>query len=474
MTEREERTGASFRVVVVVLGVLAALTIVLVWLPSMSLREQFLEQARVDVSRPVPGFGGRSAIAVLPFEDLSGGSSPAYFADGFAGDIIAALQSQRSNPVIARDSTFAYGRARADARRVAGELGAGYVLQGTVERHAGMVAVSVGLHDADGQSLWSEEYDRALDDVFDIEHEIATKVLASAAPGSSVGAIRPRRPTDVQAWDQVVKAAAAMPASSLEQSHEIEAWVRNALELDPGFARAYVVLGRLYAQRAIDLHTPFDETMGQAIDHARSAKRLDPFEVALCSCLGNYLNLMGLTDEALREHAHALDLDPSSAPAHAGYMWALIASRRHDEALNHARIAMRLSPRDPHLNRLKAGEGISLMLLGDLDGGIGSLRQSLTLDNSWFVAHLNLIAAETLSGRGEVARRSVRRMLRVFPDASLAQLMRRFPREPALVDLLRKRLRDDFPGDVDSAADRDVFAELLRQAGWDGVVARGG
>ena len=107
----------------------------------------------VDVSKPVPGFKGRAAIAVLPFVNMSNDPDQEYFADGITEDIITALQSLASFPVIARTSTFTYKGRGKDIREIAAELGAGYVLEGSVRKMGNNVRVTAQLIDSEGNQL---------------------------------------------------------------------------------------------------------------------------------------------------------------------------------------------------------------------------------------------------------------------------------------------------------------------------------
>lgn len=473
--QHEERTGASAKTVIVVLGVVVVITIVFVWWPATTLRDELLNRLLVDVSEPVPGFSGRAAIAVLAFDNLSDDPTQDYFADGLTDGIITGLQRQGWFPVIARNSTFTYKGSNVDAREVARDLGAGYVLEGSVQRRADSLRVSAQLIDAEGLHLWAEKYDGPLTDVFDIQNDIIANIVETVVPelqNREMARVELVHPDDLQAWDYLLKAEARNPVDSLEETRQVEDMVWKALDLDPRFGVAYISLARIYSARASRFGAPFDETTAQAIDYARRAKQIDPFDVSICSCLGTYLTVAGRIEEALLEHEIALDLNPSSAQAHGGYAWTLIAAGRPEKALKHARVAMRLSPRDPDLPDMKAIEGIGLMMLDDLDGAIRSFRHATGLGAPSEV-HVYLIAAEHVSGNADAAGKSVERMTREYPGAPLTQLLPRLRYERSLTTLLRDHLRNDFPGDIDSANELEVFGYLLRQAGWDGALEAG-
>lgn len=462
--------GGSARIVVVVLGAIIVLTIFSVWLPSMSLKQEFQEEVEIEVSDPVPGFGGRAAIAVLPF--TSGDPSLANLADGLSTEIIARLQTDRLIPVIGRGSTFTYRDPDIDARDVAWELGAGYVLKGNVRGHAGDFEVAAQLFDADGVRAWGETYDGTPANVFDIRDEIAARIAQSLE--TMPGETRLAAPASRDAWNLLLEAQARFPILSLDESTEVERLVGSALELDPGLGAAHVMLGEIYFVRATELGAPFDESIGLATEHGRRAKQLAPARAAICSCLGTYLAAAGHLEEALGEHVQAIELAPSSGLAHGRYAWALISAGRYEQGLEHARIAMRLSPRDPGLYRLKTSEGIALMMLGELDGALHALRQASSMSASWRnVSHIYLVAAEYTAGRLGAARKEARRVSRSIPALPLSRLMPPLGVERPMTSKLREALRDEFPGDIDSASELQVFAYVLRRAGWSGLIEPG-
>ena len=136
----------------------------------------------IDVSQPVPGFGGRPAIAVLPFDNMSEDADQDYFADGITEDVLTSLQSFRTFPVISRNSTFAYKGKSMDLREVAAELGAGYILEGSVRKAGDKVRITGQLIDAEGHHVWADKFDRDLSDIFAVQDEITSKIVGAIAP----------------------------------------------------------------------------------------------------------------------------------------------------------------------------------------------------------------------------------------------------------------------------------------------------
>ena len=149
----------------------------------------------IDVSAPVPGFGGRPAIAVLPFSNLSGDPEQEYFADGLAEDILTRLAMWRWVPVIARNSSFTYKGSAVDVKAVGRALGARYVLEGSVRKAGNRVRVTGQLIDTEtGHHVWAERYDRVLEDLFAIQDELTDGIVGALEAAMGRAEDRARSP----------------------------------------------------------------------------------------------------------------------------------------------------------------------------------------------------------------------------------------------------------------------------------------
>jgi TolB-like protein len=145
--------------------------------------------------RKVPGFEGRPAIAVLPFDNLSGDPEQEYFADGFADESITLLSTSREIPVIARNSSFTYKGKPVDVKQVGGELGVRYVVEGSVRKAGDRVRITAQLIDVTtGGHVWAETYDRQLRDILEIQDEIGEAIVSSM--GTALTLAEARRAVD--------------------------------------------------------------------------------------------------------------------------------------------------------------------------------------------------------------------------------------------------------------------------------------
>ena len=197
----------------------------------------------------------RPSIAVLPFTNMSGDPEQVYFSDGISEDVITELSRFRELMVIARNSTFSFRGQNVDVREIGRALGAAYVLEGTVRRAGNRVRITTQLvNAASGVHLWSERYDRALEDVFAVQEEIAQSIVATVAErvrdeGEMVA--RRRQPEDIRAYDLFLQGLRLSDTFTPEAQAQAEALYEQARAIDPTFARAYTGLSYIHLNRSI-------------------------------------------------------------------------------------------------------------------------------------------------------------------------------------------------------------------------------
>ena len=185
----------------------------------------------------------KAAVAVLPFDNLSGDPEQAYFSDGITEDVITELSRFRELLVIARNSSFAFRGKAVDVREIGRALGADYVVEGSVRRAGARVRITAQLIDAaTGAHLWAERYDRPLEDVFAIQDEIARGIVATVAARvleEREIAARRRPPRDMRAYDLFLQGYRLSDTYTPEAQAQARELFERARELDPTFARAY-------------------------------------------------------------------------------------------------------------------------------------------------------------------------------------------------------------------------------------------
>jgi TolB-like protein len=250
---------------------------------------QAREPDRADGS-PLPS---QPSIAVLPFANLSGDSRWERFADGTTKDIITNLARSPDLVVIARNSTVLYKGKAVDVRQVGKELGVRYMLEGSIQAEAGRVRVTAQLIDAtSGGHLWAERYDRPEAELFAVQDEVARNV--ATALGGWYGKLHEarrvearRRPASLEAYDLFLLGLEQKHQFTKASMQEAIRLLSRAVEIDPGFARAWLILGIAYSMSAASgfVDDPL-AAMRAYVECVRKAAALDPYDAHLITHLG--------------------------------------------------------------------------------------------------------------------------------------------------------------------------------------------
>jgi adenylate cyclase len=200
-------------------------------------RTAVLERASEALEQP-----DRPSIAVLPFQNMSGDPEQEYFADGMVEDIITALSRFKSLFVIARNSSFTYKGRAVDIKQIGRELGVRYVLEGSVRKAGDRVRITGQLIDSDaGTHLWADRFDGSLADVFELQDQVTTRVVAAIAPKITQAEIeRARRKAagSLDSYDLYLRGLALSHQFTPESLAEAVAVLRKAMEIDPSYATA--------------------------------------------------------------------------------------------------------------------------------------------------------------------------------------------------------------------------------------------
>jgi TolB-like protein len=312
----------------------------------------------VDVAkRPTPmmalALPDKPSIAVLPFENMSGDPEQGYFADGMVEEIVIALSRIRWLFVIARNSSFTYRGRAVDVKVVGRELGVLYVLEGSIRKAGNRVRITAQLLDATtGAHLWADRFDSTLEDIFELQDNVASSVAGVIEPALQAAEHRRsiQRPTDdLTAYDLFLQARVALYSASRQGTMRALDLAERALERDRSYGSALAVATRCHCNIYVCVWTnDLEATRKEGIELARRALRVagdDPFILANAA-IG--LALFGediATAIALVDHS--LQLNPNFARG-----WHLsgglqLWAGQYDLAIEHVETAIRLSPREP-------------------------------------------------------------------------------------------------------------------------------
>jgi adenylate cyclase len=296
----------------------------------------------------------RPAVAVLPFENLSGDPDQEYFADGLTEDIITALSMWRYFPVIARNSTFAYKGTSPDIRKIGEELGARYVIEGSVRKAGGRVRVTAQLINSEtGHHVWAERYDRDLTDIFELQDELTRRIAATVAPELDRAEFDQTITTqrDLGSWDYVLRGVAHLNQLTPEGNARGREMLEKAVEIESTNSRALALLAHSY-QRDTILTRPYpldDSEVEKQISLARRAVEFGESDSMAHVALGIALLQSGHYEDALLETQRALTLNPSNFLAYTSTGLTLTLLGHPDESIEVLERGLQINPQDPRM-----------------------------------------------------------------------------------------------------------------------------
>jgi adenylate cyclase len=294
----------------------------------------------------------KPSIAVLPFQNMSDAPDQDYFADGMVEDIITALSNIRRLLVIARNSSFTYKGRAVDVRQVGKELGVLYVLEGSVRRVGNRIRIATQLLDAtSGAHLWADKFDGTMEDVFELQDNVASVVAGIIEPALEREEYRRsvRRPTDdLTAYDLYLQARFTRISASREGTIRALELVERALERDPNYGSALAEAAGCQANmHAGGWSEDLEATRKKGIDLAGRALRVagdDPYILANAAHYLGYFGediatAIGLADRALQ-------LNPSYARGWFVSGQLRLWAGQYDLGITHFERAIRLSPNE--------------------------------------------------------------------------------------------------------------------------------
>ena len=391
--------------------------------------------ASAQATDPVLAMPTGPAIAVLPFTNMSGDIKEDYFSDGITEQIISELARFRGLYVIARNSTFQYKGRALDVREVGRELGARYVLEGSVRRSGETLRVTVQLLDAhSGAHLWAETYDRPLTgaDIFTLQDDIASKVVANIA--GSHGQISQARledtdrkaPESIDSYDCVLRAVAYHKLLSPEGHGPIGDCLVRAVARDPNYGEAWGWLAVFYENEYEFGYKPRSEmynALDRALEAGQRAVALDPNNAVVHSNLARVRFMRHEVDASFASGERALALNPNDPEVlcNVGQFMVLAGNRERGIALTKKAIA--LGPNYPPWCHFQLS--FAYYRKGEYQQ---ALAETLKIDMpDLFFTHIYLAMDYGQLGRRDDARTAVAKLLELYP--SIAHDFRREARK---------------------------------------------
>lgn len=347
------------------------------------------------------GGPAQQSIAVLPFKNMSDDANNEYFSDGISEELLNLLTKIPELRVISRSSAFSYKGKDIDIPTVAEQLNVAHVLEGSVRRAGNQVRITAQLVDARTDThLWSETYERTLDDIFATQDEIAARVVEQLKV-SLLDDAPTIQATDPEAYSLVLQARYLGQQVTPDADEKSIALFEQALVIDPDYAAAWAGLATGYANQASVGLRPFDEGFTLAREAASKALLLDP---AYAPAYGSLARIAMAYDRdlaaAARHYERALAMEPANTGIVSSAATLAASLGRLDQAIALAEYAVARDPVSPFGH---ANLGLYYRDAGRLDEAIASFRMTLTLSPGYIGAQHFIGEALLLKGEPESA-----------------------------------------------------------------------
>jgi adenylate cyclase len=394
------------------------------------------EETTAAATAPHPIVPDRAAIAVLAFANLSNDPGQDYLGEGVADDILTELSRFPELLVIARNSSFRYKGRNTDVRQIGRELDVGYVLEGSIQRRNASVRVTAQLIDAGtGGHLWADHFNPRLSEIFAVQDEITRSIastLAAYIQNAEARRALAKPPASWDAYDHFLRGhyllSRLLTGGSAEELYRTRALLERAIELDPGYARAYAALATSHAAAWVNpLNTEYmsPETLQRAFDLAQRAVQLEPTLPVAHQCLANLLLLRREPDACLAAWDKALALNPNIYDWR--YAQSLVLLGRPEDGRAEIRRHMRLDPFYPPVSLMV--EGLSYLVQRRFAEAVTPFREMVMRAENFRNGRLLLAATYAHLEREREAREQIASLLEIEPDCSLTKLekLRYFP-----------------------------------------------
>jgi TolB-like protein len=384
----------------------------------------------------IDGHGHRHipTVAVLPFNNMSDDPEQDYFAEGMAEEIITALSRSSILSVIARNSSFTYKGQAVDVRVVGHDLGADYVLEGSVRRSrerlritGQLVAAPSGIH------VWSDRFEGTLEDVFDLQDRVAESVSAAIEPAlqsAEIRRIRHNPPAQLDAYDRLLRAYGSMAEFTAAGMDTALEYLDQALAIDPGYAAAMAAAAYCRAQCDFQGWARQDDAhRAGAVKLAWRAAELAPSSAEVLWMAAFAIWAM----EKTRRHSaramfrRALLINPNSATALTLAGWVETMCGNQGVGRGMAVRAQQLNPRDPRAWLTSGVLALASLVDEDYANAVTWAERALAQNRHFAVALRVLAVSHVKLGELGQAKKDVQELLALEPDLTVSDFLARTP-----------------------------------------------
>ncbi len=326
------------------------------------------------------------SIAVLPFVNMSTDPENEYFSDGITEEILNALVKVDGLKVTSRTSSFSFKNKNLDAREIGRQLNVSTILEGSVRRAGNKVRICAQLiNAADGYHIWSETYDRQLEDIFEVQDEISHKIantLREKLTGEEKNEQLVGAKTDnPEVYNLYLKGMYNLNKWNPEGARKGIELLEQAIKIEPGFAPAYSNIAFCYVMLGAMGQMPSDNAYRLARDYAMHALKLDANLTEVYVSLGLiYVFVDWNLKAAEKAFKKALMLKPGAANVHHAYYVYLTAVNRLDDAIKELQLAVQLDPLSLPINH---SLGDAYLNAGKYKEALEQCNKTLELDKNF-------------------------------------------------------------------------------------------
>lgn len=370
----------------------------------------------------------KPSIAVLPFQNMSGDPEQEYFADGMVEDIITALSRFKSLFVIARNSSFTYKGRAVDVRQAGRELGALYILEGSVRKAGSRLRITGQLVDTGtGNHIWAERFDGATEDVFDLQDKITSSVAGAIVPQLQQAEIlraQAKSTYNLTARELYWRALAAYHEYTEASLAEAIALLGKAVAADPRFSSAYGTMAWAHCNRFVNVMGDSADAAARGLAAAQFALEIGKDDAYAISAAAMAIGYMGRRhDEGLALVERALSLNADDAMIWHSGGWVSCVAGQYARSIECFKQAIRLSPVDPRTFGRYGGIGHACFYMGNYDEALAWADKALHHEPKYLPALVLKLGATAMTKPAESLPEVARRLMAVRPGITIAQLV---------------------------------------------------
>jgi len=290
------------------------------------------------------------AIVVLPFSNMSGDPEQEYFADGITEDIITNLSLWKTFPVISRNSSFTYKGKSVNLKEVSNEMGVRYIVEGSVRKGGNKVRITAQLIDAtEDHHIWSERWDRNLDDIFEVQDEVSSSIAAQVSPavkGQEQNRVVRKQTKNMNAWDEYLRGLSIFNSNG--DYVEVKEHCYKSIELDSKLSDAYILICRCLRNEIFnhEIGKQDQRAANEAEFHekAKKAFELDPKNPEALIILSLSANIKRDLKQRVELMKKALEINPNHATANFEYGLSITSFGEYEKAKEYILKSVELNP----------------------------------------------------------------------------------------------------------------------------------